>query len=432
MHSVGTQQPAGTFEATHGAPTMNPRLNALATLMARAFRSATQLVHSRMGLMVGTAAVAVAGYWLAVHPPVQSVGRGEVVVRSNALTGEASLHQEGSLFAWAPLHDVRRFSLRDQVYRPADSAKADGDAPFQSVEGLSLGVDLAVRYAIDPTKVAAISRNLPEDIGAEVVRPAVQGVIYKTFTRYTVREIFSSKRADIQAQIEAELKPRLAADGILLRSVQMGQVDLPAEYRAGLDGLLAQELETAKMRYTLELKAKQVEQTALEGEAQRVRREKAAQASAQEQIIAARAQEEAMKHVLPFKQKQVEQRQLEAEAEKLARIRNAEGAAQARRIEAAGEAESRQKLADAEGYRLDRVGRIASEQMARDGALITKHPLLIQKTLADKLSDKVSVIIAPPPTDGGFIGSGLIGKLPRGAGSGAATAEQAGAEKEGE
>jgi len=408
---------------------MNPRLNALATLMARAFRSTTRAARGRMALLVGTAAVAVGGYWIAVHPPVQSVGRGEVVVRSNALTGEASLHHEGSLFAWPALHEVRRFTLRDQVYRPTDSAKAEGEAPFQSVEGLSLGVDLAVRYAIDPTKVVAISKNLPEDIGAEVVRPAVQGVIYKTFTRYTVREIFSSKRADIQAQIEAELKPRLAADGILLRSVQMGQVDLPAEYRAGLDGLLAQELETAKMRYTLELKAKQVEQTALESEAERVRREKAAQAAAIEQVIAAKAQEEAMKHVLPFKQKQVEQRQLEAEAEKLARIRSAEGAAQARRIEAAGEAESRQKLADAEGYRLDRVGRIASEQMARDGALITKHPLLIQKTLADKLSDKVSVIIAPPPSDGSFIGSALIGKLPKGA----ATAEQQGdSEKEGE
>lgn len=119
-----------------------------------------------------------------------------------------------------------------------------------------------------------------------------------------------------------------------------------------------------------------------------------------------------MKHVLPFKQKQIQQRQLEAEAEKQSRIRAAEGAAQARRIEAAGEAESRQKLADAEGYRLDRVGKIASEQMARDGALISRHPLLIQKTLADKLSDKISVIIAPPPSDGGFIGTALLGKLP--------------------
>ena len=47
--------------------------------------------------------------------------------------------------------------------------------------------------------------------------------------------------------------------------------------------------------------------------------------------------------------------------------------------------------------------------MAREGALITSHPLLIQKALADKLSDKVQVIIAPPPADGGFIGANLIG-----------------------
>jgi regulator of protease activity HflC (stomatin/prohibitin superfamily) len=113
--------------------------------------------------------------------------------------------------------------------------------------------------------------------------------------------------------------------------------------------------------------------------------------------------------VLPFKQKQIEQRQLEAEADKVSRVRTAEGSAQARRIEAQGEADSRQKLADAEVYRLERVGKVASEQMAREGALITRHPLLIQKAMADKLSDKVQVIIAPPPADGGFIGSTLLG-----------------------
>lgn len=399
---------------------MNPRLNALAQLMSKAFRSTTAAIRSRTGLLIGTAAIAVGGYWVVVHPPVQSVAPGDVVVRSNVLTGDVSQHREGTLFALPGLHEIRHYSMRDQIYRPKDSAKADGAAPFQSIEGLSLGVDLTVRYAIDPTRLAGIARNLPEDIGSEVVQPAVRGVIYKTFTKYTVREIFSAKRAEIQQQIETELKPRLAADGILLRTVQMGQVDLPAEYRQGMDKLLAQELETEKMRYTLELKAKQVEQTALEGEAERVRREKAALAAANEQVIAARAQEEAMKHVLPFKEKQIQQRQLEAEAEKQSRIRAAEGAAQARRIEAAGEAESRQKLADAEGYRLERVGKIASEQMARDGALVTKHPLLIQKALADKLSDKIQVIIAPPPSDGSFIGTALLGKTPAAPAAGAA------------
>lgn len=116
-----------------------------------------------------------------------------------------------------------------------------------------------------------------------------------------------------------------------------------------------------------------------------------------------------MKHILPFKHKQIEQRQLEAEAEKVSRIRTAEGAAEARRIEARGEADSRQKLADAEAYRLDLVGKVNAGQMEREGALIEHYPLLIQKTLADKLSDKVQVIIAPTPAPGQFIGSNLIG-----------------------
>jgi hypothetical protein len=173
-------------------------------------------------------------------------------------------------------------------------------------------------------------------------------------------------------------------------------------------------LETEKMRYTLDLKEKRVRQTELEALADKIRRETAAAASANEQIIAAKAQEEAMRHVLPFKQKQIEQRQFEAEAEKVARVKQAEGAAMSRKIEAAGEAESRQKLADAEVYRLDKVGRVNTEQMAREGALLSRHPLLIQKTVADKLSDKVQVIIAPPGTDGRFIASGLIGNLPEG------------------
>lgn len=363
----------------------------------------------RAGLLL-LAAVAAVGYALHRHPPMQTLAPGEVGLRSNRFTGDTREFREGPVVVLPGLHELRRHSLRDRVYRPEQSREAEGTAPFQSMEGLSVGVDLSIRYALDPATLRSIGSQLPEDVNREIVEPAVHGVIYKTFARYSVREIFSTRRAEIQQSIETELKPRLAADGILLRNVQIGKVDLPAEYRAGLERLLAEELESEKMRYTLALKDQQVKQSELEAEAQKVRREKAAQAAASEQVIAARAQEEAMKHVLPFKQKQVEQRQLEAEADKLSRIRSAEGLAEARRIEAAGEADSRHKLADAEAYRLEQLGKITSAQLERDGALISKHPLLIQKTMADKLSDKVSVIIAAPPATGGFIGSGLLGQ----------------------
>ncbi|HUP08525.1 MAG TPA: SPFH domain-containing protein [Caldimonas sp.] len=377
------------------------------------------------GPIVGLVVVAGAATWLVLHPPFASVGHGEVGVRMNRVTGHVDAWQEGSVMVWPGVQQLRVYPLRDRSYHAVAMARADGPAPLQSVEGLSLGLGVVVRYAIDPTRLAATGRVLPEDIGAEIVEPALQGVAYRIVAKYTVREIFSTQRVAIQKAIEEELTPRLYADGLLLRAVQIGKVDLPADYRRGMESLLAEELASEKMRYTLELKDKRVKETELEAQADRVRREVAAEAAAREQIIAAKAQEEAMKHVLPFKQRQIEQRRLEAEAEKASRIKTAEGSAQARRIEASGEADARQKLADAEAYRVDRLGKVNAEQMAREGDLISRHPLLIQKTLADKLSDKIQVIIAPPSADGGFVGSALLGAQRREAALSAASAHAA-------
>ena len=355
-------------------------------------------------------AVGGAGWLVVQHPPVEQVQPGYLGVRTNLLTGTSSQWREGSVWVFPGLHGMRQYSLRDQTYRPESMQSAQGSAALQSIEGLSLGVDFTVRYAVDPRALATRAGAISQQLEADVVEPALQGLVYKIFARHTVREIFSTHRADIQKRIEADLRERLASEGVILKSIQIGKIDLPAEYRQGLDALLAEELATEKMRYTLELKEKRVQETSLEAAAEKARREVEAEAAAREQIIAARAQEEAMKHVLPFKQRQIEQRQLEAEAERVSRVKAAQGNAEARRIEAQGEADARQKLAEAEVARLEKIGLVQAQQMAREGELISRHPLLIQKAMADKLSDKIQVIIAPPSTSGGFIGNALLGQ----------------------
>jgi regulator of protease activity HflC (stomatin/prohibitin superfamily) len=361
------------------------------------------------GRLALSALLGVVAYGLYLHPPFASARQSEVLVRTNLLDGSARAFTAGTVLILPGIYQLRRYSTRDQVFRPVDSASASGRAPFQSNEGLAIGVDFAVRWAIDRERVAQMSKDFPDDLNADLVRPAVQSIVYPLLARHTVREIFSSQRAQIQQEIMSELGPKLATLGLRLRSVDMGKVDLPQDYRVGMEKLLEQELETEKIRYNLQLKEAQVRETELEGEADKIRRQKSAEAAGEQQVIAARAQEETMKHILPFKQKQIEQRQLEAEAEKISRIRTAEGAAEARRIEAKGEADSRQRLADAEAYRLELVGKATAGQMQREGVLLSQYPLLIQKTLADKLSDKVQVIIAPTPAAGQFIGSNLIG-----------------------
>ena len=385
-------------------------LSRLGGLLAAGLRSlATGLWRLRWRVAAAALLVLLA-YGLYNHPPFESVRRSEVLARSNALDGSVNIYTTGTVLVLPGIHQVRRYSVRDQVYRPTESASATGAAPFQSIEGLSIGVDLVIRWSVDLARLPQMAREFPDDIGADLVAPAVQGIAYPTFARYSVREIFSQRRMEIKQELIAALKPKFTAMGLALREVDIGKVDLPPDYRAGMEKLLAEELETEKIHYTLQLKEAQVKQQQIEAEADKVRRQTAAEAAGQEQVIAARAQEETMKHILPFKQKQIQQRQLEAEADKVARIRTAEGAAEARRIEAKGEADSRQKLADAEAYRLDLVGKANAGQMEREGVLVARYPLLIQKTMADKLSDKVQVIIAPLPAAGKFIGSNLLGE----------------------
>jgi regulator of protease activity HflC (stomatin/prohibitin superfamily) len=345
---------------------------------------------------------------LALHPPLQVVAPGEVGVRINRLSGGVAPLGEGPALVLPLLHELRRYTLRDQIYRPLQSATAEGAAPFQTIEGLSVGVAVTVRYALDRDHAGEVARRLPTDIGRDLIEPVVDGVLHRSLSRHTVREVFTDKRVEIQDDVEQELRALLGRDGIVVRSVFLGHVDLPAQYRAGLEGLLAEELATEKMRYTLQLKEKKVQETSLEADAAKIQREKAAEAAGSEEIIAAKAREEAMKHVLPLKEKEIEQRRLEAEARKVQRMKDAEGEAEARRIESGAEADARRKLSDADAYRIEVTGKANAEQMARDSALIARNPLLIQKTLADKLSDKIQVIVAPPAA-GGFFAGGLLG-----------------------
>ncbi|WP_224363450.1 SPFH domain-containing protein [Hyalangium versicolor] len=358
-----------------------------------------------------TAGLVVAGTvgLVAASRPVTLIEPGQVGIRMNLVTGNTAELREGWALLVPHIHRLRLYSLKDQVFRPDRSANASGPAPFQSAEGLSIGVEVTLRYALDSARISQLAASVPDDVGRELVEPVIDGVLRSHFARHTVREIFATQRMEIQKALFDEIAPLLAKDGVLLRSVTLGNVDLPQQYRNGVEALLAEELSAEKMRYTLDLKEKQIKETALSAEAEKVRREKVAEAAASEEIIAAKAKAEAMRHILPFKEKEIEQRRLEAEAAKVSRITQASAEAEARRIEADGEADARRKLAESDAYRIEATGKASSEQLAREADLITKNPLLIQKTLADKLSDKIQVIIAPPQA-GGFIAGNLLGQ----------------------
>src|SRR6478609_8815178 len=61
------------------------------------------------------------GLLLVLRPPMQVVAPGEIGVRINRLTGGLALCVEGPTMVLPLVHELRRYTLRDQVYRPRDS-----------------------------------------------------------------------------------------------------------------------------------------------------------------------------------------------------------------------------------------------------------------------------------------------------------------------
>jgi len=337
---------------------------------------------------------------------IAMVPSGSAGVRVNQFVGTrpATLYP-GVHFVLPLIENLETYSVRDEVFATVlvedpKKSKAEGTLRVQTREGLTVGMAVAVRYRLDPSKLAYIHANLPQPIEEEMIAPAVSSIFRDLAPTYVVREMFSTKRDEVRLAAATRIAAKLGADGIVVKEVILRDIQLPADYAKGLEGLLLKEQENERLSVELEVKQKMVRQAELEAEAQKAREVKAAEGQAMIVVIQAKAQADAMQHTLPLKEKQIQQSKLEAEARKESTVKNAEAMAQAKVIDSKAELEKRKLLNEADEDRIRRLASADAEKMRLEAAVLTQNPLLIQKIIAEKLSDKVQIMMVP--NDGKF------------------------------
>ena len=284
---------------------------------------------------------------------------------------------------------VELFETRDRIYTTAIGDKKGDSLHVQTREGLSAGLAISVRYKLEPSKLASIYSNLPQPVDREIVLAAAASAFRLAGSNYLVREMFATRREEIVRAAAGELAKRLNPDGITVKEVLLRDVQLPVEYAKGLEGLLLKEQENERLNVELDVKQKMVKAAELEAEAQKTREVKDAEAKAAVTVLQAKAQADAMQHTLPLKQKQIEQTRLEAEAR-----------AQAKVIDSKAELEHRKLMSLGDAERIRNVAAADAERLRMEADVLKQSPLLIQKIIAEKLSDKVQIMMVP--SDGKF------------------------------
>ena len=329
---------------------------------------------------------------------------GEAGVRISQISGvRPGTLYPGVHFVVPFVERLALYDVRDHVFATAavESPKQKNELlDVEAREGLSLGLAVVVRYRIDPRRLDYIQSNLPQPVEQEIVAPVVTSVFRQLAPNYVVRELFATKREEFRERAAGLITQRLAGDAIVVKEVMLRQVQLPEEYARGLEGLLLKEQESEQMGFETEIEQKRVRVAEFQAEAAKVRQVKRAEGDAQSRVIQAKAESDSMQYTLPLKQKQIEQSRLEAQARKEATIENAEAAAQAKVIDSKAELERQKLLADAEANRIRLTSVAEAEKMRLEAAALKTNPLLIQKIVAERLSDKVQIMMVP--MDGKF------------------------------
>lgn len=304
------------------------------------------------------------------------------------------------------------FDIRDQVLTTSiakeiaedksESGRAGKNEVFnvQAREGLTIGLAITVRYRLDPKKLDFMQSNLPLPVEKEIVPPVVASVFREVVPNYTVREVFAVKREEIRKMAADRITERLAKDGVEVKEVMLRDIQLPAEYAKGLESILLKEQEDESLGVETDMKQKQVRIAELEAEAAKVRDVKHAEGDAAVRVLQAKAESDAMQYTLPLKEKQIKQSQLEAEARKETTIKNAEAQASAKVIDSKAEMERRDLLAQSEAKRIRIVAAADTERMQSEAVLLKQNPMLINKIIAERLSDKLQIMMVP--SDGKF------------------------------
>jgi prohibitin 2 len=207
---------------------------------------------------------------LVLATSIRSVPVGHGLVIFNTLTKSFSLAQQGITFVPPFICTTEMYDLRRLEYTMSSTTgegkRSDIDDSLWSPtqEGLQVGIDLTVWHHLDPMRVTQIHQKIGPDYEEKIIRPAVRSVIRLVISEYPVMDVYSSKRAQIQDEINVKTKQLLEKDGFLIDEVVLRDVRFTEDFAKAIESKQIGQQAAEQMKYTLEKEQKEAERKVIE------------------------------------------------------------------------------------------------------------------------------------------------------------------------
>jgi len=202
-------------------------------------------------------------------------GNVKVVKNQGAVTGK--ILEPGWHFITPIVQGTVSIPTRPQTYTMShqsgegDNANQDDSVRVLTQDGLHVDVDVTVRYRVTPRDAPRFHeeyRDLPT-AETRLIRPTVRSVLRTEGGNIDVTDIYTGEgQTRLKLAVEEALKTETEGSGIVIESVQIRNVRLPAEYAKSIEQKKVKQQKIEEAEYEIQVAEKNKERQVIEAEAE--------------------------------------------------------------------------------------------------------------------------------------------------------------------
>jgi prohibitin 1 len=202
--------------------------------------------------IVIAAAIVLLLLWSVTSIPTGNVG---VLTLFGRVTGETL--SEG-IHLINPLKSVQKLSVQTQ------SVKESANVP--SNEGLILALDTSLLFHLDRTKAAYVYQTIGDNYAEKIVEPNLRSAVRASTSAHSANSLYTNGRELVQQQIQDELTTALAPRGVIVESVLLRDIQLPALLKTSIEAKQQAEQDALRMSFILQKEKQEAERKRIEAQ----------------------------------------------------------------------------------------------------------------------------------------------------------------------
>ncbi len=159
--------------------------------------------------------------------------------------------------------------ITEIVKLPIRTVNLEVTADLPSKEGLTINTEISILYHIIPSKATDILKDAGESYETTLILPVFRSAVADVSARFFAKDMHSSKRAEIEKEVQKHMHEILEKRGFIIEAVLMKTVRIPQGLTRAIEQKLQAEQDAQRMEFVLRQEKLEAERLKIQAEGQK-------------------------------------------------------------------------------------------------------------------------------------------------------------------